>query len=260
MGRPVRYGGEIAAFEERVALHDRASPRARWRRSCPRPKPGFRRFIAREPLGVVLVIAPWNYPYLTAVNSDRAGADGRQRRAPQARRADAAGRRALPGGDGPRRPARGPVPAPRRSATTTPTQHHRSAAGRSRRLHRLGRGRARRSSGRRPAPSRASGSSSAARTRPMCAPTPTSTHAVENLVDGAFFNSGQCCCGIERIYVHAERLRPLRRRLRRRSTRQYVLGDPLDQTTTLGPMAQPRFAETVRDQIAEARGARARRR
>ena len=29
-------------------------------------------------------------------------------------------------------------------------------------------------------------------------------HAIENLVDGAFFNSGQCCCGIERIYVHAD--------------------------------------------------------
>ena len=29
-------------------------------------------------------------------------------------------------------------------------------------------------------------------------------HAVENLVDGSFFNSGQCCCGIERIYVHAD--------------------------------------------------------
>ena len=39
----------------------------------------------------------------------------------------------------------------------------------------------------------------------MCAPTPTSTHAVENLVDGAFFNSGQCCCGIERIYVARRR-------------------------------------------------------
>ena len=38
----------------------------------------------------------------------------------------------------------------------------------------------------------------------MCAPTPSSTHAVENLVDGGFFNSGQCCCGIERIYVHAD--------------------------------------------------------
>ena len=72
-----------------------------------------------------------------------------------------------------------------------------------------------RSSAPRPAPSRRSASNSAARTRPMCAPTPISTHAIENLVDGAFFNSGQCCCGIERIYVHEAPLRPLRRRLRR---------------------------------------------
>ena len=27
--------------------------------------------------------------------------------------------------------------------------------------------------------------------------------AVDTLMDGAFFNSGQCCCGIERIYVHS---------------------------------------------------------
>ena len=35
----------------------------------PEAKEGFRRMIKREPLGLVLVIAPWNYPYLTAVNS-----------------------------------------------------------------------------------------------------------------------------------------------------------------------------------------------
>src|SRR3989442_3502140 len=33
------------------------------------PKDGFRRFIRREPLGVVLVLAPWNYPYLASVNA-----------------------------------------------------------------------------------------------------------------------------------------------------------------------------------------------
>jgi acyl-CoA reductase-like NAD-dependent aldehyde dehydrogenase len=27
-------------------------------------------------------------------------------------------------------------------------------------------------------------------------------YAAEQLVDGSFFNSGQCCCAIERIYVH----------------------------------------------------------
>jgi acyl-CoA reductase-like NAD-dependent aldehyde dehydrogenase len=75
--------------------------------------------------------------------------------------------------------------------------------------------------------------------------------AVENLVDGAFFNSGQCCCGIERIYVHADiydRFRDGFVAL----TEQYILGDPLDVQTTLGPMAQPRLAATVRDHIAEA--------
>src|SRR4029079_11502752 len=32
-------------------------------------KPGFRRYVKKDPLGVVMVIAPWNYPYLTAVNT-----------------------------------------------------------------------------------------------------------------------------------------------------------------------------------------------
>ena len=61
----------------------------------------------------------------------------------------------------------------------------------------------------------ASASSSAARTRPMCCADAKLDHAVENLVDGAFFNSGQCCCGIERIYVHEKVYEPVRRRLRR---------------------------------------------
>ena len=62
-------------------------------------------------------------------------------------------------------------------------------------------------------------------------------HAIENTVDGTFFNSGQSCCGIERIYVQealynrfVEGFVAL--------ARQYILDDPLDQTTTLGPMAR----------------------
>jgi acyl-CoA reductase-like NAD-dependent aldehyde dehydrogenase len=83
-------------------------------------------------------------------------------------------------------------------------------------------------------------------------------HAVENLVDGAFYNSGQCCCGIERIYVHdslydrfVDGFADL--------TRTYVLGNPLDENTTLGPMANVRFADWVRKQTAEAlaKGAKA---
>ncbi|MFX8377730.1 aldehyde dehydrogenase family protein, partial [Acinetobacter baumannii] len=59
--------------------------------------------------------------------------------------------------------------------------------------------------------------------------------AVENLVDGAFFNSGQSCCGIERIYVHRD-LYPQFVKGFVELTKSYVLGDPLDEATTLGPM------------------------
>ncbi len=76
-------------------------------------------------------------------------------------------------------------------------------------------------------------------------------HAATNLVDGAFFNTGQACCGIERIYVHdtvydafVEQFVEL--------TRGYVLGNPLEQKTTLGPMVRLQGAAWVRQQIAEA--------
>lgn len=75
--------------------------------------------------------------------------------------------------------------------------------------------------------------------------------AVDTLMDGAMYNAGQCCCGIERIYVHdslyacfiaraVEWVSALR------------LGDPTNPATTLGPMASRRFADAVRGQIAEA--------
>ena len=69
MGRPVRYGGERAwRLRGTRARHDRDG-RERARRIVPEPKAGFKRYIAREPVGIVLTVAPWNYPYLTAVNS-----------------------------------------------------------------------------------------------------------------------------------------------------------------------------------------------
>lgn len=76
-------------------------------------------------------------------------------------------------------------------------------------------------------------------------------YAVENLVDGAFFNSGQSCCGIERIYVHesvydkfVEGFVEL--------TKKYKLGNPLDPETTLGPVAKRSGADLVRKHIKEA--------
>jgi acyl-CoA reductase-like NAD-dependent aldehyde dehydrogenase len=81
--------------------------------------------------------------------------------------------------------------------------------------------------------------------------------AVENLVDGACYNAGQSCCAVERVYVH----RSLYKRfveLAEPLIRAYVMGDPMDANTTLGPLAQPNHVEEletfVRD--AEAKGAR----
>jgi acyl-CoA reductase-like NAD-dependent aldehyde dehydrogenase len=69
MGRPVSQApGEIAGFEERARHMIEIAPQALGDVE-PEPKEGFTRFVRREPLGLVFIIAPWNYPYLTAVNS-----------------------------------------------------------------------------------------------------------------------------------------------------------------------------------------------
>jgi acyl-CoA reductase-like NAD-dependent aldehyde dehydrogenase len=75
--------------------------------------------------------------------------------------------------------------------------------------------------------------------------------AVDTLMDGAMYNSGQSCCGIERIYVH-EALYESFVDKAVAWVSNYKLGNPLDTSTTLGPMANKRFADLVRQQIAEA--------
>lgn len=74
------------------------------------------------------------------------------------------------------------------------------------------------------------------------------------LVDGAMFNAGQCCCGIERVYVHAAvydeflaACQPL--------VERYTLGDPLDAATTQGPLAAASSAQMMEMHIAEAMAA-----
>jgi acyl-CoA reductase-like NAD-dependent aldehyde dehydrogenase len=76
-------------------------------------------------------------------------------------------------------------------------------------------------------------------------------HAVENLVDGAFFNSGQSCCGIERIYAHEKVYDEFVAGFVA-LTRQYKLGNPIEGSTNLGPMVRTRAAEFARGQVAEA--------
>lgn len=75
--------------------------------------------------------------------------------------------------------------------------------------------------------------------------------AIENLVDGAFFNSGQSCCGIERIYVH-ESVYDKFIEGYIELTKNYKLGNPLDPDTTLGPVAKRSGADLVRQHIDQA--------
>lgn len=75
--------------------------------------------------------------------------------------------------------------------------------------------------------------------------------AAENLVDGAFFNSGQSCCSIERIYVHQEVYQDFVDQFVTQ-TKNYQLGNPTDSNTNLGPMVKSSAADFVREQINEA--------
>jgi len=76
--------------------------------------------------------------------------------------------------------------------------------------------------------------------------------AVDTLMDGAMFNAGQCCCGIERLYI----ARPLYEAFVEKAaawvSSGLKLGNPLDPETTIGPMANVRFAKEVRAQTEEA--------
>jgi acyl-CoA reductase-like NAD-dependent aldehyde dehydrogenase len=212
-------------------------------------KPGYRRFIRREPLGLVLVVAPWNYPWLTSVNAVvpalLAGNSVLLKMAAQTplvaeRYAEAFKAAALPAGvfqylhlD--HAQVESVIADPRVSFVAFTG----SVAG----GHAVQRAAAARFmptglelGGKDPAYVRADA--------PL-APT------VENLVDGAFFNSGQSCCGVERIYVERRIFDEFVAKFVE-LTKQYRLGNPLEPQTTLGPMVRTAAADAVRQQVKEA--------
>lgn len=76
-------------------------------------------------------------------------------------------------------------------------------------------------------------------------------YAAENIVDGAFFNSGQSCCAIERVYVHESIYDAFVEKFVE-VVKDYVLGDPREEATTLGPVISLRSAANINAQIAEA--------
>jgi acyl-CoA reductase-like NAD-dependent aldehyde dehydrogenase len=249
VGRPIRHSpGEMRGFRERAETMIRLAPEALADVQAS-DKPGFRRFIRKEPLGVLLVLSPWNYPYLTSVNAIvpalLAGNAVLLKHSDQTplcaeRYTALAAEAGLPRGllshvhcthDDVARMVRDPRVSAVTFTGSVEGGHAVEHAARERFLPvglELG--------GKDPAYVREDADLA---------------HAVENLVDGAFFNAGQSCCGIERIYVH-ERLYDDFVAQSVELTYQYVLGNPLDAATTLGPLVRTRAAELVRAHVAEA--------
>jgi len=248
MGRPTRYGGEYGGVNERTRyMADIAAETL-----APKmveDSNAFRRYLAREPLGVVFIVAPWNYPYLTTINTLLpaliAGNSVVLKHASQTllvgeRLAQAFHQAGVPEEvfqnvvldhattEGLIR-ARAFNFINFTGSVAGGAAMERAAAGTFTPLGlELG--------GKDPGYVRADANLNA---------------AVDTLMDGAMYNAGQCCCGIERIYVHQSLYEAFLEKAVA-WVNALVLGNPFEAATTLGPMANLRFARTVREQIAEA--------
>ncbi|MGE0495147.1 MAG: aldehyde dehydrogenase family protein [Vulcanimicrobiota bacterium] len=256
MGRPIsQTPGELGGFKERALRLLELAPEALADIEIEH-SPAFRRFIRRQPLGIVLVVAAWNYPYLIAVNSVvPALLSGNAVLLKHSSQTPLCAERMVAAFE----QAGGPPglfdflhlthqateqlladPSISQVAFTGSVEGGRAvqAALRSRFVAaglELG--------GKDPAYVRADAELE------KCA---------VHLADGAFFNSGQSCCGIERIYVHRRIYQPFLEAFQA-EVEKLVLGDPLDPSTSLGPMVRARAARAVFEQTeaALAQGARA---
>ncbi|MBL4725478.1 MAG: aldehyde dehydrogenase family protein, partial [Rhizobiaceae bacterium] len=248
MGRPVRYGGEIGGVKER-AFHMTSIAEAALKPIEVEDSDAFLRYIAKEPVGIVLVVAPWNYPYLTAVNTIApalsAGNAVILKHSTQTilageRFAQAFEQAGLPDGLFHNLRLSHDLTADLIGDRAFDFINFTGSVGGGKAMEIAAAGTftslALELGGKDPGYVRADADIDA---------------AVDTLIDGAMFNSGQCCCGIERIYVH-ESLFDAFVEKAKAIVDGYKLGDPLDPVTTLGPMAHLRFATEVRAQIKEA--------
>jgi acyl-CoA reductase-like NAD-dependent aldehyde dehydrogenase len=255
MGRPVRYGGEYKGFNERsnyvaAIAADSLAP------LVVEASDKFERRIEREPHGVVFVIAPWNYPYMTAINTIApALMAGNTVVIKHATQTLLVGERMV------RAFVEAGVPDDvfinlfLDHATTSAL----IAAGNFNFINFTGSVEGGRSIERAAAGTFAGlGLELGGKDPGYVMEDADLDAAVDTLMDGATYNSGQCCCGIERIYVH-ESLYDAFVEKSVAWVSNYKLGNPLDPETTLGPMANKRFAKVVREQIADAvsKGAKA---
>ncbi len=248
MGRPVRYGGEFGGFSER-ALHMAAIAEAALAPTIVEDSPAFLRKIAREPRGLVLIVAPWNYPYMTAINTLApaliAGNAVILKHATQTllvgeHLAEAFHAAGVPEAVFQNLALDHETTSALIAARTFDLVNFTGSVGGGKAMERAAAGTftavGTELGGKDPGYVRADADLDA---------------AVDGLMDGAMFNSGQCCCGIERIYVHESLYEPFVEKAVAWAGAQ-VLGNPLDPATTLGPMAHARFAATVRRHIDDA--------
>ena len=246
MGRPVRYGaGELRGFAER-ARHMVSIAEHALAPVDPGPKEGFKRWIQRDPLGLVLVVAPWNYPFLTAVNTVvpalMAGNGVLLKHASQTLLVGERFQAAFDAAGLPKGLFQNLVLTHEQTArlidkrAVDQVNFTGSVAG--------GQAIERAAAGRFLGVGLELGGKDPGYVREDA----NMAHAVETLVDGAFFNSGQSCCGIERIYVAKSRYDEFVERAVA-LTKTYVLGNPLDEATTLGPLVKTDAATFVRGQI-----------
>jgi acyl-CoA reductase-like NAD-dependent aldehyde dehydrogenase len=257
MGRPIAHSpAEIRrGLAERTQHMATIGPAALADLQAP-PREGIDAFIRREPLGVVLVLAPWNYPYLTSVNGIvPALVAGNSVVLKMSSQTPSVGRRYAE--------AFAAVGLPDGVLQVVDATHDEVArmvadervgfvafTGSVPGGHAVVRAAADRFVGM----NLELGGKDPAYVRPDVV---SLERTVEELVDGTYFNAGQSCCAVERIYVHRDVFTPFVDAFVELASR-YVLGDPLDPGTTLGPMVRVEAADFVRDQIGEAlsRGAR----
>ena len=248
MGRPVRYGGEFGGFNERSSYMAAIAETALADIEVGEDE-NFKRYIKRVPHGVVFIVAPWNYPYMTAVNTlAPALIAGNTVVLKHATQTLLVGERMAA--------AFHSAGVPTDVFQNVFLDHDTTSALIADRafdfVNFTG------SVGGGQAMERAAAGTFTGVGTELGGKDPGYVMedadldaAVDTLIDGAMFNAGQCCCGIERIYVH-ESLYDNFVAKAVEIVKTYKLGNPLDEATTMGPMANVRFAGEVRAQIDEA--------
>jgi len=248
MGRPTRFGGEWGPLNLRV---DYMTGIAEKTLAPEMIEDGetFTRYLAREPVGVVFIIAPWNYPYITTINTlAPALIAGNTVMLKHSSQTLAVGERLAEAFHA----AGVPEDVFQNVVLDHPTTEALIGARSFGFVNFTG------SVGGGAAIEKAAAGTFTATGLELGGKDPGYVRAdadldaaVDSLMDGAMYNAGQCCCGIERIYVH-ESLYEAFVEKAVAWVHALKLGNPFDAATTLGPMANKRFAAVVRAQIAEA--------